>query len=113
MSPAELLFSFSWEIKSIVSTLGPNLSDLKRIAYATWWLQQGMARSDPSICTGVSLNHENPHQGAALSLTGLLTEKKPWTELKLVSRSALSAPPRPAGPQPPADITSPESGKLR
>lgn len=41
MSPAELLlFSFSREIKSIVSTLGPNLSGLKRIAYATWRLQR-------------------------------------------------------------------------
>lgn len=60
-SPAELLlFFFSREIKAIVSTLGPNPSDLKWIAYATWWLQRGTARSDPSVCTGVSLNRENP-----------------------------------------------------
>lgn len=34
-------FSFSWEIKAIVSTLGPDPSDLKQIAYATWWLCLG------------------------------------------------------------------------
>lgn len=34
-------FSFPREIKAIVSTLGPDLSDLKQIAYATWWLCLG------------------------------------------------------------------------
>ena len=34
-------FSFPREIKAIVSTLGPDPSDLKQIAYATWWLCLG------------------------------------------------------------------------
>lgn len=42
-------FSFPWEIKAIVSTLGPNPSDLKQTAYAIWWLRLGTARNDLGV----------------------------------------------------------------
>ena len=49
-------FSFPREIKAIVSTLGPDPSDLKQIAYATWWAVPG----DTGGIQGVSSNSENP-----------------------------------------------------
>lgn len=42
-------FSFPWEIKAIVSTLGPNPSDLKQTACAIRWLWLGTMRRDPGV----------------------------------------------------------------
>lgn len=93
MSPVELLLFFlPQEIKAIVSTLGLDLSDLKQIAYATWWLCLGTARSEPGVCTGVSSNDENAIRGPVGLETRLFRGKGKTRE---GAEAGLPGPPRP------------------